>query len=1072
MGNMKGKIPQGDALRWSDINPQTPTLIGKVFSVDKAGKLVTAQNPELLRSVITVRQSDDLAGFAAYLNAQPPGKATTYHLPEDAVLDEDGSVRAVTKGAWGDMSPDRRARCITRSGQHLAFRGGPGIWMIDHDPAPGAAPMSEEDLLAALEATLPAISKVSVVVGVSSTSDIYHAETGVQLKGAGGRRIYIAVADAEDIPRAGAVLVKRLWLAGYGSIIISSCGSLLERSIIDRSVWDPARLDFTGGAICVAPLEQRRPPFAVIKGDNEVLDTRAAVLDLTASENAEFERLVAEARAAVADEAEAVRQVWVEKKLETDAVAGLQGDDRKNTAKVKAAVEALRASGHADRLLRVAETGDGGRLPLDAIIMLADGAEVTVRDILMNPTVYDRAPCFDPLEPDYDGGRVVGRIHTYGVPNIFSFAHGGRTFRLGSADEWEEMGKVRRDALNASFTDVIKKYGSDVMSGPMLSVARALYAAAGGGDKGAKAKLAEIEELACEARNKTGWTKATQSPDETQPDADEALPEAERRPIIVYDQRNDEHVAAAKIAQTIGTRQLMFNQSGVVVAIHDLPRKGGGSNEETSTLTAVPAKPGDFVRCCSKSARLKTPDRKGNLVPAALSGPLLQATQRSVEAFPPLDGIITSPVVDCDGTFLHGRKGYDPARRIIIDAPMIALEQWEDPAAALDYLLNDWLGEVDFKTPQDGLRALTLAMSMLARAKYMRDPGPPMYAFTAPEAMTGKSWAAKGLLMAGSGVTVSERPWPEKREELEKVLFSLVRENASHVFFDNVHRGWRVGAAVLDAFITSEVFAGRILGVSETLQGSATFPVVLSGNNLIIEGDTISRTIEIRMESKTDPANRFRKKPQFFADTRRDLGRIVGALVSILTANVGEPAQIVGRFPAWYAQVAWPLMVVSGELDLFDFWKESDTTGGLGDDEGFINLLLRMHKVAMREGYFNSVDAETDAGIAWLTATDMLTHCGSAMREMSPGGIVPSVRGVEGIMRKYRDVPAGNLRFRIEERRLGDRTRRKMRRVFGIELRDPTEGHGIEAPEHMPDIDARLSATWATITHPRKERDD
>jgi hypothetical protein len=63
-------------------------------------------------------------------------------------------------------------------------------------------------------------------------------------------------------------------------------------------------------------------------------------------------------------------------------------------------------------------------------LVTTDLGKVSVRGILANPVLYDGMLVPDPLEPSYDGGRKVGIIYTDGKPQIWSFARGGRSFRL------------------------------------------------------------------------------------------------------------------------------------------------------------------------------------------------------------------------------------------------------------------------------------------------------------------------------------------------------------------------------------------------------------------------------------------------------------------------------------------------------------------------------------------------------------------------------------------------------------------------------------------------------------------
>jgi hypothetical protein len=593
-----------------------------------------------------------------------------------------------------------------------------------------------------------------------------------------------------------------------------------------------------------------------------------------------------------------------------------------------------------------------------------------------------------------------------------------------------------------------------VLSSEMLSVARALWAA-DGGDKAAASDLTRIEQLATEQKKKTEWRKALGHADEARPSEDEALPEEARRPIIVYREEDDEAEVIQKIGEAIGAKKLMFNHNGTVVALKSMPQEDG-----SLSMSVTPATPGDLMKNASKSARLRVLKGRTKEVPLQLTGPLAQAVLRSPEVFPQLLAQITAPAIAEDGTLLSGQLGYDPARRMIIDAPEIAMKTWRDPKAALDFLLNDWLGEVDFKTRQDALRSLALPGSMLKRLALLKADGPPMFLLSAPQAGSGKSTLARALIRAGTGGRgAPDTPWPETREEVAKLLVSKVREGAPALYFDNVPRSWRIGSAALDAFITSSTFSGRVLGVSETMEGSATFPIIMSGNNVVVEGDTTSRTVEIRLEPNWTKKTQKEWTGDIDAFTTENLGRIVGALHAIFTEDVGAPPRIEGRFIRWYHEVGWPLAALSGEEDLFAFWRDADSSGGLADDEAFQQLLRKMHETAMREERF-----ATD-GMAWLTGTEMVTHCHPELSALLAGG-VPAAQGLFAPLRKYDGIPAENLRFRVEKRNLSDRTGWKPRWAFGVELLSGAQESGIEAPQ--PRRHERLLASMGAFNARQK----
>jgi hypothetical protein len=221
------------------------------------------------------------------------------------------------------------------------------------------------------------------------------------------------VEDARDIGRAGKLLFARLWDAGYGYIQLSKAGSMLVRSLVDSAVWQPERLDFVAGAVCDKPLEQRRGDPVLYEGARDALDTKAALPD-DKQLWARYEAAVEDAKAEKRGESERVRADY-----RADRIARGDGD----AAAIDAAI-------------------DSHRLPETWTVYLDDGSPVKVGDILQKPDDYNGSKTLDPLEPDYDHGRAVGKIYANGrAPTIWSYARGGRTFYLGAATAW--MGRLR-----------------------------------------------------------------------------------------------------------------------------------------------------------------------------------------------------------------------------------------------------------------------------------------------------------------------------------------------------------------------------------------------------------------------------------------------------------------------------------------------------------------------------------------------------------------------------------------------------------------------------------------------------
>jgi AAA domain len=287
--------------------------------------------------------------------------------------------------------------------------GKPGVLMLDVDPDSWPETvrdrlgdeLSLEMVRAALIRAVPALVNASMLGFPSTSSMIFHATTGACLRGLAGMRLYVAVADADEIPSIGTRLAEHLVLQGYGYPFISRSGHVEVRTLLDLSVFQPYRLDFIGGAACEPPLEQRRgepilwnPTASPILGETipELLEDERAALD-------NIRRTLLDT---AADEAARVRAEYRASRIA--AGAGPQSVDR-----------AL----------------ENEELLPDFPITLTDGTAITVREVLADPGRFHDATCCDPIEPDYRDDTRIARIYTLGPqPVIHSFAHGTRVYRL------------------------------------------------------------------------------------------------------------------------------------------------------------------------------------------------------------------------------------------------------------------------------------------------------------------------------------------------------------------------------------------------------------------------------------------------------------------------------------------------------------------------------------------------------------------------------------------------------------------------------------------------------------------
>jgi P4 family phage/plasmid primase-like protien len=402
--------------------PPTPTFAITVFDSDDTlskgfdlndGKLHSRTAANLTKAVATRHEVNSLIDYGALLDSLTLKHAVTFGVfdhPECTVR----TAANVESGATRNGLP-----LVARTKEHMQWPDGPGVMLLDYDPLPGAEALSPEALVRAVRGAVPVLADVSILWRPSSSSYVRNAATQ-ECRGLRGQHLYLVAKDAKHIKEVGDILFDRLWLTGHGGILIGKDGRLHDKTLVDRAVWQPERLDFIR-ADCGPGVEQHMPAARVFEGANDYIDGETwldpdDVVPLTDAERLEVKRLKRAARAARADEAAVVRAAWKEKRADEAAT------------KAKALGEAFDRESFKVAL-------DGRVLPPETVLHLKDGGTVTVREVLDDLAGWQQRglDCADPAEPDYGGDdRRIAILTSRGT--IFSHAHGGQEFYLTEAD--------------------------------------------------------------------------------------------------------------------------------------------------------------------------------------------------------------------------------------------------------------------------------------------------------------------------------------------------------------------------------------------------------------------------------------------------------------------------------------------------------------------------------------------------------------------------------------------------------------------------------------------------------------
>lgn len=363
-----------------------------------------------------------LAEFAALLPTLTPKQALAYGV------NGHDRARVAVKEAVAHTYDDLPV--IARTRGYFEWPSGAGLLMLDYDPVPTTPPLMRDELVAALLNACPPLRAAPLVWRPSASSCIYDAQTGAELRGVSGQRLYIPVLDARDIPRAGQALFERLWLAGLGRYELSKSGAFLSRALMDASVFQPERLDFCGGAECGNGLTQRLPEPVFINPTAPYLDT-ALISDLSADERATLDALMERARESLHAEQARIREAWIAERV-MERLAHWPESER------------AEARPHLERVYRQAAVGGWLGLDFELTIMKKGGKTrktLTVQEVLRDRPAWHEATTLDPLEPDYPDGqaRWVGWLNLRArAPYLQSQAHGGARYWLGEEPPDEE----------------------------------------------------------------------------------------------------------------------------------------------------------------------------------------------------------------------------------------------------------------------------------------------------------------------------------------------------------------------------------------------------------------------------------------------------------------------------------------------------------------------------------------------------------------------------------------------------------------------------------------------------------
>jgi hypothetical protein len=822
-----------------------------------------------------------------------------------------------------------RPGTIARTREFLEFTPEqPGALVLDYDQK-GMPPGLGGKFWDAMTYEFPMLADANCVSRTSTSAGLYRSDTNEPFNDSGGLHVYVEVLDSADIPRALDVCFKRLWLAGYGWIVVSAAGQLLVRSLVDASVGQPERLFFEGPPQLTPPLAQKRPPAVYHPG--QAICSRACFPDLTAAEHAHFQELVSAAK--------------IDKMPEAL-------DKRDRACRVEAKLVAKRTGRAFDSVLNSIKQRYDWRLTADTTLYFDEIDPATVADVLADPERYVDLTLADPIEPDY--GRCKAQI-LRGKRQliIHSFAHGSHVFEL-LYDESTLRKRIEGMPKDLSAADeFIACLGS--CEDPIGIFERLKKDVATHTGVGVQALNAKRKEYARRNRKKE---------EKTDP-----------RHQLECPGRGAEKLSALKpiddhLSKVTSTRPPLRNLSGDLVRVeersvatlHELVSESVGEKLRSSGEDVPPA-PRDLLfkklsatgvsMLVEEYIGIYSYDEDGNKRYVSLPHEFSQAfMEMPGSKIPVCTSIQTLPLVLPDGSVLSS-DGYDPERRLLMQngCPGVISSPDEDPRAAYKFLCDEWL--CDVQTDDEG-RALIITTLLQMIERPLLDQRP-IIAISGSMSGGGKTTLANMLSVAVTGHRAPAAAWSSREEELEKSILSYLIEGVPLIVFDNMLRGTQINSPTLDKISTSPEYTGRLLGSTKTGIASACSTIILTGNCISPRGDTRNRMLVIPILSETaKPESRSFKHEDIIGCTMANRPKILRALYTIAMARRVAGAATT-RFKTWYRLCAEPVEMITG-VDINSLFARNDDV----DDETIaVSLLINTFHEIFKGEWFKARDIAT-----------------------------------------------------------------------------------------------------------------
>lgn len=312
---------------------------------------------------------------------------------------------------------------------------------------------------------------------------------------------------------------------------------------------------------------------------------------------------------------------------------------------------------------------------------------------------------------------------------------------------------------------------------------------------------------------------------------------------------------------------------------------------------------------------LCTVNSKGVAVPMAVPERIVNIIlKKSEHKAPRIAGLVTHPLVLPNGEILAVR-GLHKSGLFLACESIDGLRPYSrnEAAAALLRLRSEFLEGFEFASEIDSLVAVGGLLTGVQRRWMDMAPG---LAILAAVQSSGKTTLARRIhvLLTGRDMPVSSFP-PNDESEVGKRLLAMLLRGPAMVCFDNVMDGMTFRSGAISSAMTGAIYEQRILGMTRDAACPTNVLFCLTGNNISLGPDEVTRWMTTRLAPQTArPESRRFKHPDVvgYALGIRDgvLRDVIGIVAGYL--NNGASLAPSTRFVQWDSMVRQPLLWAGG----------------------------------------------------------------------------------------------------------------------------------------------------------------